>query len=202
MFAVLGTAYFLERWRYFGHPLPNAFYVKGGGHLFFSSLQAAPGYVAGLVGPLLPLLAFGFYSRATMRRLMLVTGPLVVFVCAWVFLSNEMNYNMRFQYAVVPLVLMTLPGLLLPAERQWRTRVWPSLAARPRLAIVAAVTIAALMVGATQHFATVTPFSLDGRRDIGELLASYRSRLHARRVGGGSRPVVFRMEGAGRVGVE
>src|SRR5439155_18558285 len=30
-FGLLGGAYFLARWRYFGHPLPNPFYVKGGG---------------------------------------------------------------------------------------------------------------------------------------------------------------------------
>ncbi len=34
VFLLLGGAYFLWRWNYFGYPLPNTFYKKGGGQLY------------------------------------------------------------------------------------------------------------------------------------------------------------------------
>ena len=41
VFLTLGLAYFLWRWHYFGHPLPNPFYRKGGGVLHPHSLRMA-----------------------------------------------------------------------------------------------------------------------------------------------------------------
>ena len=41
VFLTLGLAYFLWRWYYFGHPLPNPFYRKGGGVLHPHSLRMA-----------------------------------------------------------------------------------------------------------------------------------------------------------------
>ncbi len=41
VFLILGGGYFLWRWNYFGHPLPNPFYKKGGGSLYTDSLQEA-----------------------------------------------------------------------------------------------------------------------------------------------------------------
>jgi hypothetical protein len=38
-FLILGGAYFLWRWQYFGYPLPNPYYKKGGGQLYFDSLK-------------------------------------------------------------------------------------------------------------------------------------------------------------------
>jgi len=39
IFLVLGGAYFLWRWNYFGYPLPNPFYKKGGGSFYSDSLR-------------------------------------------------------------------------------------------------------------------------------------------------------------------
>ncbi|NIM05107.1 MAG: hypothetical protein GTN65_05705, partial [Armatimonadetes bacterium] len=38
VFVILGGAYFLWRWNYFGHPLPNPFYKKGGGYLHWEGI--------------------------------------------------------------------------------------------------------------------------------------------------------------------
>ena len=48
VFLTLGLAYLLWRWHYFGHPLPNPFYKKGGGVLHSHSLRN------GLARPLAP----------------------------------------------------------------------------------------------------------------------------------------------------
>ena len=39
VFLTLGLAYFLWRWQYFAHPLPNPFYKKGAGVLHWHSLR-------------------------------------------------------------------------------------------------------------------------------------------------------------------
>ncbi|NDC64644.1 MAG: hypothetical protein EBZ59_11815, partial [Planctomycetia bacterium] len=39
VFGLLGGGYFLWRWNYFGYPLPNPFYLKGGGVLHVPSLR-------------------------------------------------------------------------------------------------------------------------------------------------------------------
>jgi hypothetical protein len=174
-FGVLGGAYFLARWRYFGHPLPNPFYVKGGGHLYWSSLAAAGGNAVRLAGPLLTLLPLGFASAAGIRRLMLLVWPVAVFTGVWLLLSNEMNYAMRFQYAVLPLIAIAAPGIAADANQAWRERIWPLLAPRWRAALTASAAVAVTLMVMLQH-RTYAPAPGDSRREAGMLLAAYRDR--------------------------
>jgi arabinofuranosyltransferase len=175
IFAAFGTVYFAARWRYFGHPLPNPFYVKGNGHIFVDSLRASVGNLIRLAGPFLPLLALGLHARETTRRLALVSGPVAIFIGAWVLLSNEMNFNMRFQYAVLPMLLMTWPGVILPWQRQL-TSVWRMQAIRPRAVLLLAGAMMVVLVGVRQHFRSTGDAPIDGRREVGERLASYQPR--------------------------
>ena len=174
-FGVLGSIYFLSRWRYFGHPLPNPFYIKGGGHIFVDSLRASIGNLVRLVGPFFPLLALGLYSRETTRRLMLISVPIGIFIGAWVLLSNEMNFNMRFQYAVLPLVLMAWPGVVVPLQAQWNG-MWQTLTVRLRAAVMLAVVLTAILVGIRQHYRSSTGTPMNSLRDVGERLATFQSR--------------------------
>jgi hypothetical protein len=174
-FGVLGGVYFLARWRYFGHPLPNPFYVKGGGHLYWLSLRAAGGNAVRLTGPLLILLPLGFASAIGTRRVLFVAWPVAVFIGIWLLLSDEMNYAMRFQYALLPLIAIAAPGIAIGADQAWRDRVWPLLAARWRAALAASATIAVVLLCMLQH-RTYPPAPNDSRREAGMLLAAYRGR--------------------------
>jgi arabinofuranosyltransferase len=174
-FGVLGGAYFLARWRYFGHPLPNPFYVKGGGHLYWSSLKAAGGNAVRLAGPLLTLLPLGVASATGRRRLLLLAWPLAVFIGAWLLLSNEMNYAMRFQYAVLPIIAIAVPGIAAGADQAWRERVWPLVDARWRVALTASAAVAVALMFMLQH-RIYAPAPNDSRREAGMLLAAYRDR--------------------------
>ena len=112
VFAVLGGAYFLWHWAYFGYPLPNPFYKKGGGMFYPRSLRASLGYVFTLGLPFMALAAAGFWhNRRRQQRafwgLALVVGG---FTCAWVLLSDEMNFLMRFQYPLLPVILISWSG--------------------------------------------------------------------------------------------
>jgi hypothetical protein len=108
-FATLGLAYFFWRWHYFGHPLPNPFYKKGGGALHFSGLKDSVFNTVKFTLPLLPLYAIGLFSRATLRRTIAVAIPMVGFAACFISISSEMNFAGRFQYVLLPMALMAWP---------------------------------------------------------------------------------------------
>jgi len=145
LFGVLGTAYFAWRWHYFGYPLPNPFYIKGDGHLYPYSVEHAAMNLVTLLLPALPLVPLGWLSPSTRRLTNALVFLLVAFALMWVLLSNQNNHFFRFQYALVPLVLMTVPalangiGTLLSPEL--RTRVSTP---KSRLAITLAAVLATL----------------------------------------------------------
>jgi arabinofuranosyltransferase len=106
VFGTLGLAYFLWRWSYFGHPLPNPFYKKGGGVLHLHSLRMAWRDLWSLGWPFLAVLFVGLLVRGARRWAFVTLGPVLLFVGLWVLISNETNYVMRFRYPVLPLILV------------------------------------------------------------------------------------------------
>jgi hypothetical protein len=116
VFVLLGGPYFIWRWHYFGAPLPNPFYVKGDGHLYPGSVIHAVKNLGELLFPVFPFIALGGMSLRT-RRLTISLGIVLAgFACMWVLLNNWNNHYMRFQYAIVPIVLVTVPGVLVAFE--------------------------------------------------------------------------------------
>lgn len=112
VFVGLGGAYFLWRIHYFGWPLPNAFYVKGGGHLHLQGLGNAVENIAKLLWPAVPLAVLALRNRKRANVLVALMVPLGGYALVWVLLSNENNHLFRFQTPVLPLVLLYLPLLL------------------------------------------------------------------------------------------
>jgi arabinofuranosyltransferase len=143
VFALLGGPYFLWRWHYFGAPLPNPFYVKGGGHLYPSSVVAAVKNLSQLLFPVVPLIPLGWVSPRTRR----LTGSLLIalagFTLMWGLLNNWNNHFMRFQYAIVPIVLVTVPGLLVDPKAIGLPG-WASLPVIGRRAVAIAAVLATL----------------------------------------------------------
>ena len=123
VFAVLGGTYFLWRFHYFGHLLPNPFYRKGGGHLYLGSLKAATGNVLRLLLPFLPVFALGLIVPRSRRVTVFSLIPLVGFAFIWILLTNENNASARFQYVVLPMGLLSVAVIiesLLAALRERR----------------------------------------------------------------------------------
>ena len=112
VFITLGGAYFLWHWRYFGYPLPNPYYRKGGGHLYWGSLLQSVKNVALLTWPVCMVFMLGFRKAKTARVALFSLIPILGFTTIWILLSNEMNVWRRFQYPVLLLVLMVWPALL------------------------------------------------------------------------------------------
>ena len=111
IFGILGGAYFAWHWHYFGYPLPNPFYIKGNGNLYPQSVKHSAMNVITLLLPVLPLIPLGWLADATRRLTNALLLVLVPFTLMWLLLANTNNHFFRFQYAIVPLVLMTAPAL-------------------------------------------------------------------------------------------
>lgn len=111
-YVIPGAVYFAWHWSYFGFPLPNPYYKKGGGHLFLSSLSQSVAYVLHwtVLITLLYVLSM-LHGRAACRRVLLGAIPLCGFLAAWVLLSPETNYFGRFQYPAFVMVVVCLPEL-------------------------------------------------------------------------------------------
>lgn len=122
----IGVAWFAWRWSYFGYPLPNPFYKKGGGSFYLDSLQPAVKGVVILAFPWIVVQVLSVWVPS-LRRIAL--GWLIVasaWAAVWVLLSNEMNYLWRFQYAVVG-VLAVAAASVFPTMRAYfeaRSDIW------------------------------------------------------------------------------
>jgi arabinofuranosyltransferase len=186
VFSILGGAYFLWRWNYFGYPLPNPFYVKSGGILHSDSFWESFSYLFRFSGPFALAFLLGFRSKKTIRLTIAFLIPLVVFASAFILIDNQTNFGGRFQYALWPLVLLSWYPLVEGIEREvgfswpqpphvWERGVW-ILAA---LAIVYGV----VRYSASQNclLAGAPPlcnnaYSADGRYNMAQMLSKYQGR--------------------------
>jgi hypothetical protein len=173
-FAPLGLAWFAWHWAYFGHPLPNPFYRRGGGLLHPAVLLRSARNVLRLGWPFLAILAGGVASRATRRLALAVLAPVVLFTALWVLLSDEGNYYMRYRYPILPVILVgasqvaALAAASLSSEARTR-RLAPA-------AVVAAVALCPLLAFVEdREFRRIEPRAI-GLLDVGERLAPYRGK--------------------------
>jgi len=175
VFVVLGGAYFLWRWNYFGQPLPNPYYRKGGGALYFESLLQSVEHGLILSFPFIPAFVLGLRKPSSTTELLFALIPTGGFTSLWILLSGEMNYLMRFQYATLPLVLVSWPGMLQGIGRDFGLPPFRSLAFRSRISLL--LTLGTLVLGAlgVEHYvyAGAAP-KPDGRREVGLVLSEYR----------------------------
>ncbi len=107
VFLILGGIYFVWRWNYFGYPLPNPFYKKGGGLLHWDGLQASFTNLFLLCGLFLLAYLIGFRSSKIARQTIAFLVPVIGFASAFILVSNETNFGGRFQYALLPIVLLS-----------------------------------------------------------------------------------------------
>jgi arabinofuranosyltransferase len=171
LFCMPGIAYFAWHWWYFGHPLPNPFYIKGGGSIYPSSLKASFIGVVKMGSVLLPILAWAAWKKDARRKTMLLLAPVVLFAVAWILMSNAMNFSHRFQYILMPILWVVWA----PAVELMR----PGFALR-KYWLAVAVPLVALVVG--MHYlvyASRPRIHEDGRADLGKALAGWKGKGYA-----------------------
>ncbi len=182
VFLLLGGAYFLWHWNYFGYPLPNPFYRKSGGGLHWDSLENSLLNTLRLCLPFLIVFILGFRSRETTKQTIAYLLPVIGFAAAFVLISDEMNYGARFQYALVPIAAMSWAPLVRGLSFSWPQQ----LTGRERsVYLIAALAISAAVAYyswfqncflASYQQTCFTPYAEDGRYDMGKLLAEYRGK--------------------------
>lgn len=182
VFLLLGGAYFLWRWDYFGYPLPNPFYKKGGGGLYWDSYNNSLLNLLRLCLPLVVAFILGLRSRETAKQTVAFLIPILGFAMAFILTSDEMNYGARFQYALVPIALLSWIPLVrgLSFSKQDQLSAWEK-----GVYTAALVTVSTGLVYYSWYqncFLTsyqqtcARPYERDGRYEMGKLLADYRGK--------------------------
>ena len=179
IFLFLGGWYFVWRWQYFGYPLPNPFYKKGGGTLHMAGLVSSLRYAVVLTLPFLATFFSGVRSRQTLRLLLCFSIPLGGFVAAFVLLSNEMNIAGRFQYAILPMMLICWYPLVKGICNDFHLPKWSELDRYQHASLVLfAVALSFGTLGYMVVVRTRTPFRFyrDGRYEVARMLSDYRGK--------------------------
>ncbi len=182
VFLLLGGAYFLWRWNYFGYPLPNPFYKKGGGGLHWDSFNNSFFNTLRLCAPFVIAFILGFRSRETTKQTIAYLIPVIGFAASFVLISDEMNYGARFQYALVPIVAMSWIPLVRGLSLSWpqQAQVWER---SVYLAAAIAAGVGLVYYSWFQNCFLASyqpscrqPYLSDGRYDVGKLLSEYRGK--------------------------
>lgn len=171
-----GGAYFVWRWHYFGYPLPNPYYKKGASILHLTSLVASVQNTTQLCLPVLPGFILGLRSAATRRLTIGLSIPVIGLALAFVLISNEMNYGARFQYALLPVTLLSLWPLAATLAATLRLPGWGPLTAPKRALLVLLTGAVAAGVIAYGHTTAPPPYYRDGRYDVAVMLSGYRDK--------------------------
>jgi hypothetical protein len=177
IFLVFGGTYFLWRWHYFGHPLPNPFYRKGAGIVHPESLRHSIGGVAKVCYPFFLAFILALRSRSTSRLAFCFAIPIAGFTVMWVLVSNDMNFGARFQYPILGVVILCWYPLVkdLPRDLHWPD--FRSLPPRARLAVLAAawsiiIGLIGLRITASQQLR----YFRRGTYDVAMILRPYADR--------------------------
>jgi hypothetical protein len=182
VFLLLGGAYFLWRWDYFGYPLPNPFYKKGGSGLHWDSYNNSLLNLLRLCLPIAIAFILGFRSRETAKQTIAYLIPILGFAMSFILISDEMNYGARFQYALVPIALLSWIPLAggITFSKQDQLSAWEK-----GVYVVSLVAVSASLIFYSWYqncFLTsyqqicARPYARDGRYDMGKLLAEYRGK--------------------------
>jgi arabinofuranosyltransferase len=176
VFAVLGGGYFIWHWRYFGYPLPNPYYVKGRGHLHWDGLLFSCKEIGEMLAPVIPLIPFGWSSPRCRNRTVRMLLVAVPYALMWVLLETANDFAGRFQYPVLALVLLMLPGIWedMPAVfhlKDWRSY---SLTSRRTIALCSVLGVLVSMGYIDGRFHSVD--SAFGMRPFARKLEPYADR--------------------------
>ncbi|MBI5877729.1 MAG: hypothetical protein HZB53_08770 [Chloroflexi bacterium] len=174
LFVSIGGLYFLWRWNYFGYPLPNPFYRKGG---VFSTLnlQRSLTDTIKVCGPILAVFLLGFVNSRTRRQAAAYMLPVLCFAGSFVILSDELNFASRYQYVLLPMVLMTWWPMIAWLITTARRERWSAMRPLPKAATLVGTSMLVfgfLLYGFRLGLAS---YPHDGRYDMALMLSEYQT---------------------------
>jgi hypothetical protein len=98
------------------------------------------------------------------------------FALAFVLISDEMNYAARFQYVVLPLVLMSLWPLATGIKEHLRLPKWGDVGHAKRMAVTLLATTLSLGMIVYGQITSRAAYSRDGKYDMAVMLSEYSSK--------------------------
>ncbi|MCK6584592.1 MAG: hypothetical protein L6Q49_15975 [Anaerolineales bacterium] len=182
VFLTLGGFYFLWRWDYFGYPLPNPFYKKGEEGWDWAAFNSSLLNALRLCLPVAFAFIVAFRSKETTKTAIAYLVPILGFAAAFGLISDEMNYGARFQYAIVPIAVMSW----IPLIGNIRLEALDQIQVRERAAyIVALMGLAGGIVYyswfqncflALHQQSCDRPYERDGRLEMAQMLSDFRGK--------------------------
>jgi arabinofuranosyltransferase len=177
VFVILGGAFFVWHWSYFGHPLPNPFYVKGGGQLYPSSLVRSVFNNFRMLFPFIPAFLLSVRSTKVSRLGIAFLIPIACSALMWIFLSDEMNLYGRFQYPLLSVAALSWYPLVRSIREDLDLPSLQKLHFKSRLSIaMASVSVVLLIFAVHIRNSSKIIFTDDGRYDVGVMLSEYVDR--------------------------
>jgi arabinofuranosyltransferase len=181
VFIVLGGSYFVWRWGYFGYPLPNPFYKKGGG-LHLDALLTSVKWSGVMLYPIVIAFLLSLRSKSTLYLGIAFSIPIVGSVGMWVLLSDEMNIGGRFQYPILAIAILSWYPLVRTLRNDFRLPTFSSLNFEQKMAVISSAAFVTVVVFTMDIFVpsvtSRTPNERDGRYDVGLMLSEYADKSY------------------------
>ena len=186
VFFVLGGIYFFWHWSYFGYPLPNPFYAKGGGLLYWDSFWESLSNLFRFGGPFMLAFLLGFRTKEKSRLTIAFLFPILLFAASFILVSNETNFGGRFQYALWPMVLLCWYPLVGGLGKEMNISTVKPIQVRGR--IVWMLTGLALVFGILEYSISQScvltsaqnscgvAYEADGRYEVAQYLSNYQGK--------------------------
>ena len=174
IFAAAGAVYFLWRWSYFGYPLPNPLYKKGGIHP--GSLLLSVRNVLFMTIPFILLYIYGLLNVKSRKLTVSYLIPVISFTIMFIFVSSQMNISGRFQYAIVPVILVSWQPFYTALIQNIRDTLQSTHIFRNSIFQITALIIFFAGAVTYQYYDGKIQLHGDGNYEIGKLLHRYSDR--------------------------
>jgi len=180
VFFLLGGVYFLWRWHYFGHPLPNPLYRRGRWTFDPREWAILREHAINLGLPFLVASALALASPRSWRLAIGFAIPLVGFAIVWGLFSNAQNFAGRYQYPLLPLAALSwYPPMSTLVRDIGLAKVYEALKwARAGASLLAVVGVAALLIMQLDASRRIGR-DRDGKYEMGMLLEQYANRSYS-----------------------
>ncbi|MBI2428143.1 MAG: hypothetical protein HYV29_04995 [Ignavibacteriales bacterium] len=197
VYLVLGGIYFAFHWIYFGYPLPNPFYKKGGGFLYTESFRISSQNIFRMLLPLSIyygslLLIHGVqtvlqsFEKFREKKFLIITKeslyplvPIILFTALWILMSNEMNYVGRYQYAAVPIAIMSwYPSIRILFRHNSLRFTVPEYLNTVRSKVIIASIVMLSIAAMRLELLRGTSSDNDGRYDVAVQLHAFKSKQY------------------------
>ncbi len=145
--------------------------------MHWDGLQASFTNLFSLCGIFLLAYLIGFRSSKTARQTIAFLIPVIGFASAFILISNETNFGGRFQYALLPIVLLSWFPLVRGFDQEIGAPALGQIEMRPRCFLIAGLSVIAILIlYSSYNQGASIGYSRDGRYDMAQVLEPYASR--------------------------